>query len=91
MDIVKVVDSDGRNMRYAINDYDNPEEASEIGINVGVPDLSRIDWQEASIELYNKLDSMGLYTIDDVAQKEGALSSAILFIFKRKIVRLYKE
>lgn len=91
MNIVEITDGDGRNMRYAINDDDNPEEASEIGINVGVPDLNRIDWQEASIELHNKLNDMGLCTIDDVAQKEGALSSAILFVFKRKIVKLYKE
>ena len=91
MKTIKIVDDSGKNMRYAINDDDNPEEATEIGINIGVPDLDRIDWQEASIELNNKLDEMGLFTIDDVVQREGALSSAILFIFKRKIVRLYKE
>ena len=91
MKIIKVTDSDGKNKRYAINDDDNPEEAVDIGINVGVPDLDRIDWQAASTELNNKLDDMGLLTIDDVAQKEGALSSAILFVFKRKIVKLYKE
>ena len=90
MNIVQTVDDSGRKRRYAINDDDDPRDAEEIGIDVGVPDPDQIDWESASIELSNVLYDMGLFTMDDVATKEGALPGAVLSVFKRRMLKLYK-
>ena len=90
MKIIETVNENGCKKRYAINDDDNPEEAEHIGINIGVPDLSGMNMEVALVELNNVLYDMGLFTIDDIASKEGALIAAVLSVFKSKVVKLYK-
>lgn len=91
MKYVEVVDGQGRKMRYALNDDDDPKDAAEIGINVGVPDLDRIDWEATVTKLHNLLYDRKLFTIDDIAREENALSGVIFSTFKQEIVALYKE
>lgn len=89
--VVKINEENGRKMRYAINDEDDAEDAESIGINVGVPDLDEIDWESAVTELSNALFDMGLFTMDDIIAKDGALVNAVLSVFKRKVVKLYRS
>lgn len=94
--MIEFVDERGRKMRYKMSDEEadvayTADEIAEIGVNVGVPDLDRVDWEKAITALHNKLYDTHLFTMDDVIQKEGLLSKVILSIFKAKIANLYSE
>ena len=94
--MIEIVDERGRKMRYKMSDeaddvaYTN-EEIAEMGVEVGVPDLDQIDWDKAVTDLHNKLYATHLFTMDDIASREGLLSAVILSIFKAKIANLYIE
>lgn len=89
MKIVETVDEFGRNRKYQIADDDDPEEAAEVGIDVGVPDLKQIDWDSTVVELSNKLYSAGIFTSEDLSAKSNIFMSAVKTVVTKKIIKLY--
>lgn len=50
-----------------------------------------LNWDDAKRSLNNLLVKRGLFTLEDVLSKRDSLTSAILAIFRRKLLALYKE
>lgn len=88
--IIELTNEKGYLKRYLVNEED-VSEAEEIGLDVGVPDLDQLDWEAMKVELSNQLYRSGLFTIQDIRAKESGISSALRFVFLRKITDLYKE
>lgn len=94
--MIEIVDERDRKMRYKMSDEETDiaytvEEIAEIGVNIGVPDLDRIDWEKAVTDLHNKLYDTHLFTMDDITSKEGLLSAVILSTFMARIANLYSK
>lgn len=94
--MIEIVDDRGRKLRYSMSDEDSDiaytvDEIKEIGVNIGVPNLDSLDWEQIVTDLHNKLYDTGLFTMDDVIEREGILSAVILSILSARIVGLYSE
>ena len=94
--MIEIVDERGRKMRYKMSDEDDNiaytrDEIAELGINMGVPDLNQLDWDQIIIDLHNKLYDTKLFTMDDVTAKEGLLSAVILSVLMAKVANLYSK
>lgn len=75
-------------------DADSDEAIKEYGIPNEPPDVvGRLDWVELSKALYNRLMETGMLTWQDVQKSPGqkGVTSAILTVFRRPIIELYKE
>jgi hypothetical protein len=75
-------------------DADSNEAIMEHGIPREPPDIvSRLDWVELSKALYNRLMETGMLAWRDVQKSPGqkGITSAILAVFRRPIIELYKE
>ena len=89
MQIVETVDKIGRKRRYMLDDDDNPEDAAEIGIDIGVPDLSQIDWNKLMVEVSNALYDKGVFTPDDIRRVGNAVTGVATSIVGKAIIKLY--
>ena len=90
MNIIETINEDGFMERWAIMYEDNPEEAREVGIYVGVPDLSGLDWEGLHRRIHNKLHEQGIFTLDDVRERGSAVTSIVKFELAREIITEYK-
>jgi hypothetical protein len=84
------IDGDGYKHRSLLRDSD-PDHLVMQGIPQEPPDLKRLDWDSLMRDLHNILVERGIITWDDVQRGQNMVSSAILQIFKRPIVGLYRE
>lgn len=89
MNIIETVDDGGFKRRYAINEDDDPNEAVDIGIDVGVPDLSQIDWDALHLEIHNALYDAQLFDRDDILRSGSRVSSIVKVAVTRKLINLY--
>jgi len=90
----KVTWTDSRGFHHAALLRDNdPEDRPEVGIPLDPPDINRLDWEELRVNLHNTLVDFGLSTWEDVVAQQNAasLSSAILRVFKRPLIGLYRD
>ncbi|RLD00239.1 MAG: hypothetical protein DRI46_07850 [Chloroflexi bacterium] len=90
MKIVTIVDEDGLKQRYQIQDDDDPNDAAEVGLNIGVPNLEQVDWEEVRKELHNRLFDMRLFTMQDIIDQQSGMGNAISSVLLKKIKGLYK-
>jgi hypothetical protein len=91
MNIIETKNEDGFMERWAIMDEDEPEEAREVGIYVGVPDLSGLDWEGLHRRIHNKLHEQGIFTLEDAIQRDAAVVSIAKFELVRHIIKEYKS
>jgi hypothetical protein len=84
------VDEKGYKRRSAIRDSD-PDTMAPQGIPAGPPDLQRLDWENLVKELNNMLVDREINSWRDIQVHQNAVSNAIVSIFKRPIVALYRE
>lgn len=87
--IIEITNEDGFKERWAIQDDDDIEEAQEIGIYVGVPDLSSIDWEGLHRRIHNALHDHGFFTMKDVNARGAVMNSVIKVELTRQIINLY--
>lgn len=81
---------DGRKHKSLIRDHD-PEHLAQSGVPLDPPDIFRLDWEMLKTELHNALVERGLSTWSDVNAQQSGVTSAILSVFKRPIIGLYRE
>lgn len=84
------VDNRGYKRIYSIRDKDNDKDA-KLGIPIGPPDISSLDWDLIGRDINNELVDKGLITWDDVVRSQNGLSQVIVSIVRRKIVELYRK
>lgn len=89
MQIVELKDELGRKRRFALEDGDDPAEAAEIGIDVGVPDLTKIDWEAVMVEISNRLYDRGAFTPEDLSRSGNVISGTVTSIIGKQIIKLY--
>lgn len=68
----------------------DPDEAAELGIPVGPPNLDFMDWEEVKIEINNVLVQRGCLTWPDVQRNPNAITMAVRAAIVGRIVNLYK-
>jgi hypothetical protein len=90
MKLVQWTDSKGYVRQSYIKD-DDPDDMAKKGIRHEPPDLSRIDWGEVERDLHNELVKRGLISWADVQAQQNTLGPAILAVFKRRLIALYRE
>lgn len=88
--IIELTDEDGYKRRYLVNE-DDKDNAAEVGLDVGVPDLNQLDWEGIKRDLHNQLFDKRLFTIEDVRRQELGITTALRSVFLRNITNLYKE
>jgi hypothetical protein len=90
MKLVDWTDERGYRRRSMIRDND-PDEMAPDGIPQEPPDIDSLDWDFLKRELHNTLMDQGLHTWEDVVQRQTGVTSAILKVFKRPLVQIYRE
>lgn len=90
MKIVQTVDEAGFKQRYQIQDDDDPNDAAEIGLNIGVPDIRQLNWDEAIKDLHNRLFDMRLFEMQDIIDQQSGMGNAISSVLLKRIKNLYK-
>jgi len=88
MKIIETVSEDGFSERWAIQDDDDPENAREIGIYIGV-DISDLDWEGMHKRVHNMLHAQGVFTPEDIRAKGNAVTAIANVALVREIVRNY--
>lgn len=90
MAIVTVKDDKDYNHSYYLINRSQP---LEEGIEVNVPDLSKINWFNIKKELHNSLHEYKLFSGDDVLTNEGykKLSFIVSKIITERIYQMYRE
>lgn len=69
----------------------DPDEAGPQGIPLEPPDVAaEVDWEEVKRELNNQLVQSGLFDWKDVQRKQNAITSILMHIIRRQVVRLFK-
>lgn len=91
MRIVNLEDRNGFKRRYWISDDVPEEDIPDIGMDVGVPDIRQLDWDDIARELNNRLHERGLFSMTDVYDQENALLTTIKSVLLPKIKNLYRE
>lgn len=89
MKIVMWTDKDGYNHRSLLRDND-PDDMAPSGVPLDPPSLDRLDWEWLKKQLHNALVDQGLHDMNDVNQKGNGITTAIMAVFKRPLVGLYK-
>jgi len=84
------IDKDGYTRRSLLRDSD-PEHLAPQGIPLDPPSIDRLDWEELKRNLHNALSEQGLVTWQDVNAQGNGITNAIVSVFKKAIVNLYKE
>ena len=74
-------------------DADSDRAIMKYGIPSEPPDLDRLDWEKLVKNLHNKLMETGMLTWKNVQSSPGqrGITSAILAVFRRPIITLYRE
>lgn len=90
MKIVKWTDGRGYIHQSRLRDID-PDTEARNGIPHDPPDLDLIDWDVLKRDLHNALVEKGLITWEDVQQQQNGVSSTAMRVFKRHIIRLYRD
>lgn len=90
MKIVEWKDKDGYERSRMIKEGD-PDELAAFGKPLEPPDLERLDWNELKRALYHELKARGLYSWQDVQRSQNGVTSAILTVFRKKVIDLYRE
>ena len=92
MKVVIWVDEDGYKHRAMLRDADDDELAPTAGIPLEAPpDLRHLNWEGLARDLHNLLVERGLVTWDDVVAAQNGVTSAIVTVFKRPIIALYRQ
>lgn len=79
----------GKRHRSLLRDSD-PDSAAAQGIPADPPDITALDTEELLTRLHNELVDRGLYTWADVQRTEANLTGAILTVFRRELIQLYR-
>ena len=92
MKFVTWVDDNGYKRRSIVRDED-PASMGPAGIPAGPPDLARLDWESLVRELNNTLVDREINTLGDIHKSPGqsAITQALVSVFRRPIISLYKE
>lgn len=88
MKFVIWTDKEGYKHGSLMRDGDD-ENHPEVGIPVDPPPLKDLI-VECTKELHNELVVRNLFTWDDVAESQNGLTTAILSVFRRKIIEHYR-
>lgn len=91
MQIIELVDEDGFKRRYAVNDDEDLENVEEVGVDVGVPDLSSIDWDGLHREIHNRLYDLGIFTPDDILARGDGITTTLKIVLGKAIIRCYRN
>ena len=87
---VTYMDKKGYKKKSLIRDRDNESDAP-FGIPAGVPDINSLDWEEIKKNLNNYLFDVGIFTANDVAIHQHAITNAVLACVRRPLLLLYRE
>lgn len=90
MQIVNIIDERGWKRRFLVSEEVDIDDAQEIGLDIGVPDIGVLDWDELAKELNNKLFDSGLFTWDDIRANETGLTPILRSVFLERLIHLYK-
>lgn len=84
---------DGMKRAKIGRDADSDSAIMKYGIPREPPNLNRLNWEKLVKDLHNRLMETGMLTWKDVQSSPGqrGITSAILAVFRRPIIRLYKE
>lgn len=87
----KVVWTDERGYkRVSIVRDTDPDSFAASGIPVETINLDELDWDGMRRDLHNALVDAGLYDWDAVQAAQNGVTSAIVRVFKRPVVSLYR-
>lgn len=80
----------GKLHRSYIRDTD-PDSFAPKGVPGDPPDVFSLNWETLMTELHNELVNRGLFTSDDLQRSSGALTGAILSVFRTHLIHLYRK
>jgi len=89
MKFIESINSDGLKERWAVQDDDPEEDVKEVGIYVGVPDMSEMDWDGLRVRMHNALHDAKIFTSDDLTAKGGAVKALVCVEVVRELAKLY--
>jgi len=61
------------------------------GLPIGPPDLEQLDWDAIKRDLHNTLVERGLNSWGDVQRSQNGITSAVVSVLRRRIIRLYRQ
>jgi len=90
MRIVTIKDSNDYSHSYLVQNLSQP---FEEGIELSIPDLSKINWVVKRKELHNMLHDAQLFTAQDVSTNDGYKKLAFIIskIYFEELYKLYRE
>lgn len=68
----------------------DPDDLAPMGVPLGPPDLSLVDWEEVKKDLNNMLVDRGILNYIDIQRNSSAVSSCVRSCLTSKIVNAYK-
>lgn len=84
-------DKKGRNHAAFVRDGDGDDVAQQgFGISADPPDVNRLSCAKLLRNLHNELLARGLVTQDDVIKAQNGVTGAVLAVFKREVLQLYR-
>lgn len=87
---VSWIDKDGYIRKSLLRDKD-PEHLAPSGVPLDPPDIDRLNWEDLKRQLHNALSDKGLRTWQDVMSQGNGITNAIVSVFKKPIVELYRQ
>jgi hypothetical protein len=69
----------------------DPDSLAQAGIPVELVNLDELDWDSMKRELHNLLVDRRLYDWNAVQAAQNGVTSAIVRVFKRPVVNLYRR